>query len=288
MRKEIRRTLADEQQRLITDIPVIAGTPVGLFNGLPKEHCAAVVILDEAGQCPEPLTWLAASFGKRLVLCGDPQQLPPTVFSPEARQLGLGVSLLERLMAERPAIVLREQYRMTTPIAGAINGYFYNDALITIRKEAGLLEFIDMAGYGEGESTDDYSGSTFHTDEAHVVEKVVRNAGLSPANTVILSPYNAQLGILQTLLPEFRISTIDAIQGQEADTVIISLTRSNTEQRIGFLKDYRRTNVAITRARFNCVLVGDSATLGSDPFYNHLITHIEQNGGYRSAWEFAG
>lgn len=284
--REIRQAESEARQRLLQEIPVIAGTPVGLFNELPKTFTTDLVIMDEAGQSTEPLTWLVASFGKRLVLCGDPCQLPPVVFSQEAIRLGLHKSLLEQGRADK-MLMLTEQYRMAPEIVAAINPWFYDNRLITKSGiTGGTLRFIDMAGFGEGETQDPESGSTFHTDEAQITTIAVKHFNLEPANTVILSPYNAQLGILRSSLPDFKISTIDAMQGQEADHIVISLTRSNPEQIIGFLKDYRRTNVAISRARCSCTLIGDSATLGSDAFYNKLIAHIEQSGDYHSAWEF--
>ncbi len=287
LRKEIRKVTQDARQHLIGTIPVIAGTPVGIFNALSKETLLDVVIMDEAGQCPEPLTWLTASFGKRLVLCGDPQQLPPIVFSHQAAQFGLGKSLLETAMHEGNTLLLNEQYRMAPEIVASINPWFYNNELLTyFADRVGELRFVDMAGYGEGEQQDETSGSTFHRDEVEIVKTLVENLGLLPSKTVILSPYNAQLGLLKKALPTFRISTIDAIQGQEEDTIVISLTRSNMDQSIGFLRDYRRTNVAITRAKNRCIIVGDSATLGNDPFYLQLINFIEENGIYQSAWEF--
>jgi len=288
LRREIRKTMQDAKQHLLNTIPVIAGTPVGLFNELPKEFLADVVIVDEAGQSLEPLTWLTASFGKRLVLCGDPQQLPPVVFSHEAKQLGLHRSLLESVMNGENTLILNEQYRMAPEIVAGINPYFYNDELETVFKErTGELRFIDMAGYGEGEQQDETSGSTYHPDEVRVVSKIIGAFNLSPKETIVLSPYNAQLGYLKEELgSDWRVSTIDAIQGQEERNIVISLTRSNPDQEIGFLKDYRRTNVAITRAKTRCFLVGDSSTLGADVFYGNLIDFIETNGGYQSAWEF--
>jgi superfamily I DNA and/or RNA helicase len=288
LRREIRKAEHDAKQHLLATIPVIAGTPVGLFNELPKDFQADVVVIDEAGQCLEPLAWLTASFGKRLIVCGDPQQLPPVVFSKKAQQLGLGRSLLETAMATGNGLLLNEQYRMAPEIVAAINPYFYDNQLIThFTERTGELRFVDMAGFGEGEQQDETTGSTFHPDEVQLIKILATEQDLRPETTVILSPYNAQLGLLKTELPHFRSSTIDAIQGQEEETVVISLTRSNPDQEIGFLKDYRRTNVAISRAKTRCIIVGDSSTLASDPFYLELIDFIETNGVYQSAWEFA-
>jgi len=83
-----------------------------------------------------------------------------------------------------------------------------------------------------------------------------------------------------------RVSTIDSFQGQEMETVVLSLVRSNDDGNIGFLKDYRRMNVAITRAKEQLYVIGDSATIGADPFYNAFLTYVEKHGNYRTVWEF--
>jgi superfamily I DNA and/or RNA helicase len=82
------------------------------------------------------------------------------------------------------------------------------------------------------------------------------------------------------------IQSVDAFQGQERDLIYVSLVRSNEEGEIGFLKDYRRSNVAMTRARKKLVIIGDSATLANDAFYESMLKYIEKNGLYRSAWEW--
>ena len=89
------------------------------------------------------------------------------------------------------------------------------------------------------------------------------------------------------MLPkQLRISTIDSFQGQEKENIILSLVRSNDDGDIGFLKDYRRMNVAITRAKERLYVIGDSATIGADVFYNAFLTYIEKYGEYRTVWEF--
>jgi superfamily I DNA and/or RNA helicase len=83
---------------------------------------------------------------------------------------------------------------------------------------------------------------------------------------------------------EVTINTVDSFQGQEADVVIISLVRSNDENEIGFLKDYRRMNVALTRARKKLIVIGDSATIGGDSFYQEMLQFFELQESYESAW----
>ena len=94
-------------------------------------------------------------------------------------------------------------------------------------------------------------------------------------------------GILREKLPdpELEIDTVDGFQGREKEAIVISLVRSNERGEIGFLSDLRRTNVAMTRARCKLILIGDSATLASDPFYGRLIAHFEAAGAYHTVWD---
>ena len=83
------------------------------------------------------------------------------------------------------------------------------------------------------------------------------------------------------------VGTVDSFQGQERDIIAISLTRSNSQGDIGFLSDIRRMNVGMTRARRKLLLVGDSSTLGSNPFFMDLLAYVKRIGGYRTAWKIA-
>jgi superfamily I DNA and/or RNA helicase len=85
---------------------------------------------------------------------------------------------------------------------------------------------------------------------------------------------------------QIEINTVDSFQGREKDIILLSMTRSNEDGEIGFLKDYRRMNVSLTRARNILVVIGDSTTLQNDAFYSRFITYCQENGDYRSAYEF--
>ena len=110
----------------------------------------------------------------------------------------------------------------------------------------------------------------------------------------LISPYREQVVWMKNELENddilrgenLTIQTIDGFQGQERDVIYISLVRSNTKSEIGFLTDYRRMNVAMTRARMKLVVVGDSGTIGNDKFYKEFLEYVEAEGSYRSAWEF--
>ena len=200
----------------------------------------------------------------------------------------LNKSLLEAVTEFQHPILLNEQYRMSPQIVSVINPYFYRGLLQTAAGiPEGQIQFIDMAGFVEGEIRNETTGSFENEDEIRIIQKLIESESLDPKRTVILAPYSAQIARLEKELGSaWKVSTIDAIQGQEEENILISFTRSNPDGIIGFLNDYRRTNVAISRAKRACYLIGDSATLGNDPFYSELLNEIEQFGVYRSAWEF--
>ena len=100
----------------------------------------------------------------------------------------------------------------------------------------------------------------------------------------LISPYKAQVGylkkqlsrsgVLRSIRRRITINTIDGFQGQERDVIFISLVRDNDGQRIGFLSDLRRMNVALTRARSKLVICGSVETMSKTPFYKKLYDYI--------------
>ena len=101
----------------------------------------------------------------------------------------------------------------------------------------------------------------------------------------IISPYRAQVQYLKKLIKKYEffkpyrrlisVNTVDGFQGQERDVILISLVRSNDEGQIGFLKDLRRMNVAMTRARMKLIILGNKDTMTQHPFYKKLWEYVE-------------
>jgi superfamily I DNA and/or RNA helicase len=149
------------------------------------------------------------------------------------------------------------------------------------------ITFIDTAGSGYNEVHGPDGTSLQNEGELQIVQKLLETEVIDFSTTAFISPYSGQVAAAKELLPKpLRTSTIDSFQGQEKETIIVSLVRSNDTGEIGFLKDYRRMNVAITRAKEQLFVIGDSATIGADTFYNAFLTYIEQKGTYRTVWEF--
>jgi superfamily I DNA and/or RNA helicase len=298
---------------------VICCTPVtSTHRGLQKK-IFNTLFFDEASQALEPMVWIPLLKCKRLILCGDHFQLPPVVKSIEAKKGGLGETLLDKCMKLKEAVVLlNRQYRMSNAIMGFSNKYFYNNELIAdesaaqnqlINDENSALsksiEFIDTAGcsFDELQNPETLSfsnpkeGEILYTHLQQLLLEYKNYDSLPNIDVGIISPYKQQMEWLKenqsafelddTKLNSLSIKTIDGFQGEERDVIYISLVRSNENQEIGFLSDLRRMNVAITRAKKKLVVIGDSATIGSNPFYKSFLEYCEQNGMYRTAWEWA-
>ena len=222
------------------------------------------------------------------------------------------------------ARMLNVQYRMHAHIMGFSSEKFYGGQLLPHQsvRHADLeaydprfapdlpVEFIDTAGCGYQELAIPESRSTANPEEAHLLlERLAQllercdpteqdqrpiSKGLSIG---VIAPYRAQINylkdaiedsaVLNDLLLQRRLSvgTVDSFQGQERDIIAITLTRSNPQGEIGFLSDIRRMNVGMTRARRKLLLVGDSATLCSHPFFVELLAYVKGVGGYRMAQE---
>lgn len=307
--REQRKALFDEAHRIMRDAAkieefisedvirkaqVITATLVGADHYTIKDLRFNTVIIDEAGQALEPAVWIPVLKAKRVIMAGDHQQLPPTVKSLNS---GLTTTLMEKCVALHPeaVVLLEEQYRMNTAIMGFSSRKFYDDRLKAAPQVANRLlniadkpfTFIDTAGAGYEERSE--GTSTSNPEEAAFIVRHIEAMSYTGVSMAVIAPYKEQVELLKTLLAEtpVEVNTVDGFQGQERDVVYISLTRSNPNGIIGFLSDYRRMNVAMTRARLKLVMIGDSATLAQTPFYAEMIAYAESLGGYESIWDYA-
>jgi RecA/RadA recombinase len=290
---ELMAEAAELEQAIVTQLldhsPVICATLTGLDTIFLGARRYGLAIVDEACQAIEPSCWLPLLRAERLVLAGDHCQLPPTVLS---RQRGLRVSMLERLVDAHGSTITRtllRQYRMHADIMAFSNGQFYDGELIaddsvasaTLPDDPEAVTFIDTSGAGYDEEREPDGPSLRNPQEASLVEQLVRllqDRGVE--QIAVLSPYSAQVRLLQDRLPEIEICSIDGYQGRECDVVILSLVRSNLERSLGFLGDTRRMNVAMTRARRKLIVIGDSATFGEHPFYSAFLDHVDTLGAF--------
>lgn len=288
IKDEIKKLASYYLTSYLNDADVVLGTPVGLMDSLIRDKQFDVAILDEAGQCIEPLAWLVLDKANRAVLAGDHFQLPPTVISDEAAKKGLNISILEHGINNHIIqCLLKTQYRMTPEIAGFSSRFFYGNELISnAESNPASLLFYDTAGANFEEKREGSTRSISNPEELRIISENTEEWCKGSQTAVFISPYSSQVELAKSTLKEINISTIDSFQGQEAEVVILSLVRSNTDGKIGFLSDYRRMNVALTRAQRKLIVIGDSSTLAaSDRFYKEFVEYTEEIGAYRSVFE---
>ena len=297
---------------------IVAGANVVLAThaGISKRYVKGdfdLVVLDEASQASEPLSWVPLTIARKAIFAGDANQLPPTIYSKEAAEGGLTVTLFDRLKDLLPAsaqTLLRVQYRMHDDIMRFPSQEFYEGKLIadeTVAKHVAAelpgvtpsdltsrpVTFVDTAGAGFDEAWNDMLESRENKGEAELAVKLLYEllgSGLKAKDVAILTPYTAQAKLLKTMVrePGLEIGSVDGFQGREKEAIILSLVRSSEAGQIGFLSDMRRLNVAITRARRCLIVVGDSATIGRHPVYARFVTHADALDSHRSSYEWVG
>ena len=297
---------------LFGEARVIACTLVGSASRILEGQKYSTLFIDEAAQALEAACWIPIRKVSRVILAGDHCQLPPTVKSYEALKAGLGKTLMERIAENKPEVVklLKMQYRMNEEIMRFSSDWFYNNQVesapdVKFRSILDLdvpMSWIDTSQFDFPEDSgisfkEEFVGESFgriNKAEAELTllalqqyfEKIGKERILEERIDVgVISPYRAQVQYLRQQLKKHEffkpyqslisINTVDGFQGQERDVIMISLVRANDEGQIGFLRDLRRMNVAITRARMKLIILGDASTLTRHPFYKKLYEYIE-------------
>ena len=292
------------RNKLFGEARVIASTLVGSANRLLDGMKFGTLFIDEAAQALEAACWIPIRRATRVILAGDHCQLPPTIKSIAAMKGGLDKTLMQRIVECKPEAVtlLKMQYRMNEDIMRFSSDWFYNGQV----EAAPMVKYRGILDLDKAIEWKDTSGNAYHEEfvgdnfgrinkeEAQLTllslaeyfVRIGRQRIIDERIDVgIISPYRAQVQYLRHLIKKtdfykpFRkiisVNTVDGFQGQERDIIVISMVRSNEEGQIGFLRDLRRMNVAITRARMKLIILGDSATLIRHPFYRRLKEYID-------------
>jgi regulator of nonsense transcripts 1 len=240
---------------------------------------------------------------KQVVFVGDHLQLGPVIMNKKAARAGLAQSLFERLivLGNRP-IRLEVQYRMHPCLADFPSNMFYEGTLqngVTaperLRKHVDFpwpVPTLPMFFYQNlGQEEISSSGTSFlNRTEASNVEKIITaffKAGVTPSQIGVVTPYEGQRSYIvnhmqyhgklrKEFYKEVEVASVDAFQGREKDYIILSCVRSNEHQGIGFLSDPRRLNVALTRARYGLVILGNPKVLSKHPLWHYLLVHYKE------------
>jgi len=287
-------------KKIIQEADVVLSTNAMIMSDMLKEEIFDVSVIDEGSQQVIPSTLIPIMKSSSFVIAGDHKQLPPTVVSDEKE---LKVSLFEELIERISSSMLRIQYRMHEKIMGFSNERFYDGKLIadesvkdhtiadlhlmapkrfeTILDEEPVV-FVHIEGQ---ERQAQRSKSYENPQEAQAVKELVDELlamGAKEEHIGVITPYAAQVKMIKKLLDfedrVIEVKSVDGFQGREKEIILISFVRSNDEGNIGFLKDLRRLNVALTRAKRKLICLGNERTLASDETYRDFLSYVDNNG----------
>jgi DNA replication ATP-dependent helicase Dna2 len=291
VREDVHEHLLDrtgDPERVASEIraaPVVAATTASCGSRAVKSQDFDVAVVDEAGQLTEPGTFLATNRADRFVLVGDHQQLPPVVRA----ENDLGTSLFERLIDAHPeaGVMLDRQYRMSQRVQWFSSEEFYDGALRPATPEVAGRRLSDLAGVDTSRLPAHLRDAVAFVDpagrqvgntnpaEADAVAETVRaslDAGVAPEDIGVIAPFRAQVAEIGKRLDGTGVvvDTVDRFQGSAKEVIVVSFVATDDVESPIF-EDYRRMNVALTRAKRALALVGDAGALESDDFYRRLL-----------------
>ncbi|WWC87506.1 uncharacterized protein L201_002396 [Kwoniella dendrophila CBS 6074] len=277
------------KEQIMNEADIICATLSGAGQDTLAAHTFETVIIDEAAQAIEMSCLIPLKYGcKRCIMVGDPNQLPPTTFSVEADRYHYNESLFVRMTKHNSSQVslLSIQYRMHPFISELPSKAFYNgelkdgpdmakktNAIWHQRNVFGPYRFFNVDGHEVKAGT-----STKNTEEALAAVELYRRLNADFGMKInlamrigVITMYKEQLWEMKrkfteafgaNILETIDFNTVDGFQGQEKDIIILSTVRSGPNLRtIGFLKDARRMNVALTRAKSSLFVFGNGPTL---------------------------
>ncbi|CAD8057834.1 unnamed protein product [Paramecium primaurelia] len=292
-------------EKLLNDAEIICSTLSSSGSDKLSKYLDQIelLIVDEAAQCTEPSNIIPLRLGiQKMILIGDPKQLPATTFSPISHQTLYNRSLFERILDNNfKPYFLDIQYRMHSEIRMFPSEYFYQNKLkdhqstnlrcIPKKFFKNRVLFLDVIdGLEQRDGT-----SNINEQEAFVIVKLIKSIKEEfPTQTIgVICAYKSQVRYIKTLLKQkfqdenifdqttISINTVDSFQGQEKDIILFSCVRSSQTGGIGFLNDGRRMNVALTRAKNVLFILGNAITLSKSDLWKSLLKNIQQRKLYR-------
>jgi len=311
--EEADRLRAEAVREVLEGADVVCSTNATAGSDLLVGREFDVLVLDEATQATEPSCLIPITLADRVVMAGDHRQLPPTVLNEEAAHRGLRKSLFEKLADrddDRIRSMLEIQYRMHESIMSFSSEQFYEGRLAadeSVKRHtladlelevsafepevAELLEpeepvvFVDTAGREVSEYSRPGSESrenAFEAEQVVAMAESLLEAGLEPEDLAVISPYWDQVDRIREAIEDenVEVKTVDGFQGREKEVVLVSLVRSNPDGVVGFLRDARRFNVALTRGRRKAVVVGDSSTIRFVDVLSNFVDYVKDEGMY--------
>lgn len=284
------------EKKLIDDIistsDVVVATNSMAGSEILEDYKFDVCVIDEGSQSTEPSSLIPIVRSRKLIIAGDHKQLPPTVLSDE---LELKKTLFERMIQDHPEFskILQVQYRMNEKIMEFSNEMFYENKLIAHEsvKSQNLIEIVENVSNEDkdiinektlqfinvdGEEKQNSFKSSYNVEEAEKVLEIVSKLQKYEIPVSVITPYDAQVKYISKMLntDKIDVKSVDGFQGRENEVIVISFVRTS---KMGFLKDLRRLNVAVTRAKRKLIVVGSKNLLIKDDAYSKFLNCFNDN-----------
>eukprot|EP00730_Choanoeca_flexa_P018031 TRINITY_DN8742_c0_g1_i3.p1 TRINITY_DN8742_c0_g1~~TRINITY_DN8742_c0_g1_i3.p1 ORF type:complete len:1308 (+),score=258.03 TRINITY_DN8742_c0_g1_i3:39-3962(+) len=308
-----------DMHQLYVSAMVVGTTCLGANHMLLSKQRFDYCIVDEASQITQAVSLQPIHHADRFVLVGDHKQLPPLVRSEQARELGMGISLFKRLSDAHPSalVKLSAQYRMNDAIMDLANKLFYRGLLtcgsdqvaqsrLSVPFRDTLVDMATLPSWIQAainpnqsvlfmdthamEGKESKAGKRIQNEsEAHLVVSWTRlfvALGMKEEDIGVICPYRAQLSMIQSMLDshgykQVEVNTVDRYQGRDKQLILVSFVRDNPDGVVGdLLKDWRRINVAITRAKHKLLLCGAKETLRHNEICAKLMARCEESQAY--------
>jgi hypothetical protein len=297
IRADVKQYSLDKQFKELKHAQVICATCIGVSGGTLDRMRFGTVLVDECTQAAESAALVPIARGcQQVILIGDQCQLPPTVLSDVAETQNLGESLFTRLVTQgvRP-VLLDTQYRMNPFLCEFASAAFYNGRLqngvshLHRKPPKGFpwpQQQMPVAFFNVERAEEKREGASYiNIVEAEKViwalQEVCRSGEIEPDTVGIVTPYKGQVNYIKGViksrpsLEKFRygleVESVDGFQGQEKEVIIFCSVRNNKEHKVGFLSDWRRLNVMLTRARRGNIIIGSKSILNSDPLWQQWL-----------------
>jgi len=315
IREDVKQYSLDGRWKELKKAEVICATCIGVSGSTLEKVRFGTVLIDECTQAAESAALVPLARGcQQAILIGDQCQLPPTVLSDVAETENLGESLFTRLVTQgvRP-VLLDTQYRMHPLICEFASAAFYNGRLqngvshFNRKPPEGFpwpqrqmpVAFVNLERSEEKREGSSYINPAEAEKVLWALLEVCKNEAMGPEEVGVVTPYKGQVNFLKRLIKDrpglqrFRtgleVESVDGFQGQEKEVIIFGAVRNNREGKVGFLSDWRRLNVMLTRARRGCIVIGSRSTLVADPLWKEWLSWATARGavygeGAKGTW----
>ena len=270
-------------------------TGAARYQNVIQQLAPSILIIEEAAEVLEAHVVTALNpHCKHVILIGDHKQLRPSPAVNElARKYHLDISLFERMIHNgMDCVTLSTQHRMRPEISVLMKPIYPelkdHDSVLHYPAVRGIKHNLFLVDHQHSEDQNDDLLSKTNHHEANYIRRLcvyLLQQGYKPQQITVLTPYSAQMFLIRGKMPKHqfmgvRICILDNYQGEENDIVLLSLVRSNSKARLGFMGVENRICVALSRAKMGFYVIGDFKMFGENCTWAKVLKHVGNNRGH--------